>query len=214
MVDTRSPRLAERPQAGAVVRALPWHGDDTALSEALRLRRPGVLGLLFDRYGEDIRRVLRRVLGPDGEIPDLVHEVFLAALESIDRLRDPRALRSWLVGIAVFQARAFIRKRSRRRFLFANEVVDDAVAPNPSSEVSEAMRSTYSVLNQLPEKERVAFALRFIEGMEYHEIAAACAISMSSAKRHVRRGEDKFVKIARRYPELEPWLEEGRWGDT
>jgi RNA polymerase sigma-70 factor (ECF subfamily) len=195
-------------------RSNPRFSSDAALVEAVRARRPGGLALLFDHYSTDVRRILLRILGPDRDLADLIHDVFLAAFESIDGLKNPDALRSWLVGIAVFHARAAIRKRRRWRDFFTSRGDADTEAhagETSNPEVSDALRSTYAVLQQLPEKERVAFALRYIEGMELAEIADACGTSLSTAKRHVAQGEEKFVKVARRLPELQGWLEGGRW---
>ncbi len=59
--------------------------------------------------------------------------------------------------------------------------------------------------------ERVIFSLRFLEGMELAEIAVACDVSLSTAKRRLKEAEKHFVARARRMPALRPWLEEGRW---
>ena len=71
-------------------------GEDHTLVQALRTAEPGAPTALFDRYALDVRRVLLRVLGFDSELQDLIHDVFLRALEGIDQLQDPDRLRSWL----------------------------------------------------------------------------------------------------------------------
>ena len=65
----------------------------------------------------------------------------------------------------------------------------------------------YAILDELPADARVPFALRFIEGMALDEVAAACDVSLSTAKRRLRRAEERFMKIAAGYPELAEWLE-------
>ena len=72
----------------------------------------------------------------------------------------------------------------------------------------------YRVLDVLPVDERIPFALRFIDGMELTEVAAACDVSLATIKRRLARSEKRFVAVAARYPELGPWLEGGaRWRD-
>src|SRR5690348_4974574 len=96
---------------------LPAPESDELLVLSLRARHPDAGTQLFDRYAPHVRRVLVRVMGPDSEILDLVHDVFVTALESVNRLADPKALRAWLTQIAVFTARARIRRRVRGRIL-------------------------------------------------------------------------------------------------
>ena len=198
----------------AVVHHLPILDTDAALAEALRTGHPQAAAVLVDRYGSHLRRVLVRVLGKDPELPDLLHDVLVTAIESVGRLQDVRALRSWLTSIAVYSARAAIRKRARRRLfqLTAPEQLDETEAPGPSEDASEALRATYAVLERLPADERIAFALRFIDGMELVEAAAACRVSLSTFKRRMLRAERKFAERARREPALVEWLQGAeRW---
>jgi RNA polymerase sigma-70 factor (ECF subfamily) len=198
----------------AVVHHLPILDTDAALAEALRTGHPEAAAVLVDRYGAHLRRVLIRVLGKDPELPDLLHDVLVTAIQSVDRLQDVRALRSWITSIAVYSARAAIRKRARRRLfrLTAPDQLDQAEAPGPTEAASEALRATYAVLGRLPTDERIAFALRFIDGMELVEAAAACRVSLSTFKRRLIRAERRFAERARREPALIAWLQGGeRW---
>ena len=70
----------------------------------------------------------------------------------------------------------------------------------------------YEILDRMPIKERVAFALRFIDGMTLPDAAEACETSLATLKRRLSRAERRFVEAARRRPNLESWLEDGtRW---
>ncbi|HEX9620946.1 MAG TPA: RNA polymerase sigma factor, partial [Polyangiaceae bacterium] len=154
------------------------------------------------------------VLGPDPDLEDLVQDVFVAALESITHLADPNALKAWLSKIAVFTARGRIRRRQRWRFLRFVPVEDlhDKLTEWPRLEVSAALQSTYRVLGQLPADERIAFSLRFVEGMELTEVAAACSVSLATIKRRLNRAQSGFVRLARDCPALTEWLGGGsRW---
>jgi len=181
---------------------------------ALRERHPSAPAVLFDLHAAHVQRVLARILGIDPEIRDLLQEVFLRALEQIDHLRDEERLEAWLTGIAAITAREHIRRRARRawlRFLPWNELPEPA-ATQASPEVSEALRCTYAVLDELPADERIPFALRHVDQMELTEVAEAGGVSLATVKRRLARAEKRFLAIARRYPALEHWVEGGvRW---
>jgi RNA polymerase sigma-70 factor (ECF subfamily) len=188
--------------------------DDAALVDALRKGHAAARAELFDRHAERVQRILLRILGNDRDLSDLLHDVFVRALTNIDALADSAALRSWLMGIAVMTAREALTRRARSRwlrFLPFEQVPDVACAPQ-DDEACEAVRATYSVLDTLGEDDRITFALRFIEGLELTEVAAALGVSLNTCKRRVADAQRRFLARARREPSLrelvearEPW---------
>lgn len=177
---------------------------------ALRARRPGAAEALFDRYGRHVRRVLLRVLGPDPELLDLLHDVFVTAMESIDRLQSADRLKDWITSIAIFTARARIRSRQRYRgvFTLSGEALETA-GPFPRPELSEIVREVYDVLDRMPDKERIVFALRCLDGMEIGEIAGVLDVSHATAKRRVARARARFERLAERRPALRDYVAGG-----
>jgi RNA polymerase sigma-70 factor (ECF subfamily) len=187
---------------------LPAPESDELLVLSLRARHPDAGTVLFDRYAPHVRRVLVRVMGPDSEILDLVHDVFVTALESVNRLVDPKALRAWLTQIAVFTARARIRRRVRGRvlrFLPFSELPEPELPP-ADFEASQSMQAVYRVLEGLDTDQRIAFALRFVAGMELTEVAASCGCSLATIKRRLARAQVTFTSAAQREPALADWL--------
>jgi RNA polymerase sigma-70 factor, ECF subfamily len=195
---------------GRVVR-LPLPEADAALAVWLRSDPERAQEVLFDRYARDIERILFRILGPDPELTDLLHEVFITAITSIDSLRDNNVLRSWLAGIAVHQARRLIRRRRVRRLVqfMAPSKLPDHQAVMPSVEASQALRETYRILERLPADERIAFTLRQIDGMELAAIAQVTRVSLATVKRRVARAQRSFVDMAAKNEALVEWLKRG-----
>lgn len=182
--------------------------------QALRNGHPGAAASFYDQHAAHVHRTLRSALGPDEEIPDLLQEVFIRALDSIDKLRDTERVRSWLTTIAIFVARAHLRLRTRRGWLriFSPEHTRPSQVSQPSSDARRALREVYEILDTLPVNERVAFVLRFIEGMTLPDAAEAAETSLATIKRRLARAEEKFLNAARTRPALKTWLEDGtRW---
>lgn len=190
-------------------------GDDAALVEGFRRGDPGARAALYDRHADHVHRVLYRILGFHRDLADLHHDVFVRALGSLPRLEDPAALKGWLTMIAVHVAHTAITRRRRHRWLWflPAEELPEVTGSDAPGEVRDALRATYAALDALPADERIAFALRYIDGMELTEVAAACATSLATIKRRLARAGDHFAAEARQRPALEPWLEGGtRWG--
>jgi len=214
-----SSRPARAGSSGEVVR-LPFVGENTAsLVAGLRAGDPAMKALFFTRYAPAVERLVTHLIGPDRELADILQEVFVQALSSVGSLRDPTALKPWLLRIATHIARRTLRNRTRRGWLRFFVDAEEEARFEPATEELDAegretVRAVYTVLGRMPADERIAFALRYIDGMELTEVAEACAVSLATAKRRIRRADERFLGIAGRHPALEKWLREGaRWQD-
>jgi RNA polymerase sigma-70 factor (ECF subfamily) len=203
------PARAPAPPASGVVRALPFDGDDEELVEGVLAGRADAASALYERHVEGIQRLVFRLMGPDTEIEDVVHDVFLRALESIGRWRDPAALRPWLIGIAIRVVRIRIQRRMRQRWLkvMPPESVPE-VAMIPDMDLGEALRDVYGILKQLPADERIALVLHRVEGLALEEAAASCETSLATFRRRLARAESKFFARAEKKATLATWLGE------
>ena len=202
------------PPRITLVTPLTFVGDDAALVEALRAGHPGAVAALYDRYATQVRLTLRSILGPDDEIPDLLQEVFIRALDRIGKLREVDRLASWLTSMAIFVGRAQIRVRSRRRWLrvFSPERTRSSQIEQPRSDARRAMRDVYAILDRMRVDHRMVFVLRHFHGARLVEVAEACETSLATVKRRLARAEARFLEAVRRQPGLLQWLEEGtRW---
>ena len=209
---------AARPPASGpgakVLRPAAFQLTDEALVEGALAHDDGAKRQLFERHGRHVERVLMRLLGDASELGDALHDVFVQVFRDLEKLRDPSSFKAWTTQVAVYVARGRIRRRMRRRWLrfMAPGDVPTRTAAVAEAEVTEALRSVYVVMDGLPADERIAFALRIIEGMELKEVAEACDCSLATVKRRIKRAETAFVAAARDHESLRPWLIGGsRW---
>lgn len=190
--------------------------DDAELVASLVSGHPDAPTALFDAYGAYVERLLMRVLGPDPEIEDVLHEVFVEALSSISKLRDPARLRGWLTRMTVFVARGSIRRRRRHRRLVLVPAEDSLPESSPpeSHESKELLQRVFRVLSELDENQRIAFSLRYLEGMTLSEGANVSGVSLATFKRWLKKSDRSFMACTERIdPELhETLLETPRWG--
>jgi len=199
-----------------VVHPLQVGRSDEELAAGLRAGEPWARAALFDRYAPATERVLRRLLGPEAraELADLVQEVFVQALSSLDGLRDAHALSAWMRTIATRTAYRTIRSnRTRRwlRFWDPGELPELEVA-GVEPELTEAYQRTYRLLQRMPTMERIAFVLRHVEKLELKEVAQACDVSLATIKRRLARAQQRFCRAAAQDPVLQGWLQQGgRW---
>jgi RNA polymerase sigma-70 factor (ECF subfamily) len=200
------------------VRAAPLRAeeDPDELARALKAGETWAQHALLAQHTEHLERILTRILGGRADLDDLVQEVFVRAFERVGELREPRALRGWLTTIAVFVAREAIRAKKRRRWLLflPPEETPELPVLEATPEVRAAVRAFYAVVGALDADARIAFTLRFVEGMELTDIARTTGVSLSTVKRRLKSAEAEFLGGARApgHEALLDWIEEGtRW---
>jgi RNA polymerase sigma factor (sigma-70 family) len=154
----------------------------------------GSFAELMAEHQDLVFGVALRVTGDRQAAEDVAQEAFVRAYRALKRY--PRArieqmrLRPWLARISLNLARN--DRRARR----PNEPLDDTVWDHASPvdgpvrlvERREEHRLWSRLLNQLPERYRLAVALRHVEGLSYQEISDALARPVGSVKSDVHRG--------------------------
>ncbi|HYH28446.1 MAG TPA: sigma-70 family RNA polymerase sigma factor [Actinomycetota bacterium] len=134
---------------------------------------------LLDRHGEDVRRFVAALVGPE-EGEDCAQETFLAALRAYPSLRNGTNLRSWLLTIAHRKAMDEHRARKRR------PRTTDAPPDGPAPEREEHDPAIWLAVRRLPVGQREAVALRFVADLPYREIAAIAGCTEAAARQRVR----------------------------
>jgi RNA polymerase sigma-70 factor (ECF subfamily) len=192
-----------------VVRPFPSPDRDTStLVERVRNDEPGAAGRLYDLYVDEVHGLVFRLLGPDPDLDDVVQEIFISALSSIHKLREPSALRAWLFSIAVARARSHIRSKRRKRWLVFLSHEDLPEKPvQRDDHHDDTLREVCAILDRMPEDQRVAFVLHRIQGLPLHIAAEVAKMSGSTFKRRLARADASFLARAERSPTLAPWIE-------
>src|SRR5688572_17640879 len=96
------PSQSEPPRASDVVAAIPLETcDDAVVVERLLAGDQRAEAELYRRYAPLLGRAVERLLRSSQDAQDVLQDTFVIALEEIRRLRDPSAIRGWLLQIAV-----------------------------------------------------------------------------------------------------------------
>jgi RNA polymerase sigma-70 factor (ECF subfamily) len=128
------------------------------------------------------------------EASDVAQEVAIDVLSSIEQLRDPEAFDAWVHRITVRQALRRLKKRRRAR---ATETplallpdIDQPSAPEAlDRDTALAARSALAAaLAELPPKQRLALALRYVHDLSDAEIAAALGCRTGTVHALLSRG--------------------------
>lgn len=178
--------------------------DDAALARALQEHEEHAPRVAWDRFSPIVRRVLRRSFGPEHDVEDLVQDVFLGLFDRISQLREPSALRAFVISIAVHTVRYEIRRRKVRRWvgLAPNAEVTDLRVVHPNVHARAALVRFYRILDTLRTRHRTAFVLHYIEGIDVFSVASALGISVPTARRSLSHAWQRVLLLAERDPVL------------
>jgi RNA polymerase sigma-70 factor (ECF subfamily) len=96
-------------------------------------------------------------------------------------------VKGWLARVTVRSARKRLRTRSLRRLIGLDEpVVYERVADSgASAEERAVLARVYRVLEGMPANQRIAWALRHIEGEPLENVASLSGCSLATAKRRI-----------------------------
>jgi len=171
----------EQPALRVVPLAAGRDATESSATDALDLET------LFRRYAPYVAAVAHRLLGRDDDVDDTVQEVFLAAVRGVAQVRDPAAVKGWLARVTVRAARQRLRKRSLMRLVGLDEpaVYDRVVDSGASAEERALLSRVYRVLEGIPANQRIAWALRHIEGEPLENVASLSGCSLATAKRRI-----------------------------
>jgi RNA polymerase sigma-70 factor (ECF subfamily) len=164
--------------------------------------------LIWQRFAPMVHRMLRRSLGPDEDVEDLAQEVFMCVFQKASTLREPQALKAFVITVTAFTVRGELRRRWSRRWLRRQNGAppNGQLVSNQDIESREALRRFYLILDRVGVQDRTAFVLRFIEGMPLEDVAIALDVSVATAKRRLARVWDRVVLLAERDTALVDYL--------
>lgn len=134
--------------------------------------------LVAERHVGDVWRFCASQVGV-ARADDCCQETMLAALEAYPRLRDPRAVRPWLIRIAARKAIDAHRRSARDPRPQAEVETGAGLPPEPRDD------RLRTLVAGLPEKQRLAIVYRFAADLSHREIGVAMDTTEEAARRNV-----------------------------
>lgn len=186
--------------------------DEAALAEAIRGAQQGHANSfdgLVDAYAPRLFGFLYRLTGSRQESEDLLQEVFLRLVRTIEAYTHDGRFEAWLFRIAANLVRDRVRK-VRRSGKFVSGSTDSSDDGNGSLiesieaeasdgarqlELSEEVEALNRALAKLPDAEREVVVLRHFSQMSFREIAEATDVPLGTALARGHRGLAKLRKL-------------------
>ncbi len=161
----------------------PVQTTATAATDLARDDLAAQLGAALEAQTPVLLASARALVRNEADARDLVQTTLEIASRRIGELRNPLALRPWLLAIQVREAFR-LRRRLARVVHLAPVVLDIQGSPGPASDVI-ALRAA---LPKLPPRARAAVVLHYLGGLSVAEVARAMDISENTTKGHLKVG--------------------------
>jgi RNA polymerase sigma-70 factor (ECF subfamily) len=205
---------------------LPDEADpDAALMLAVRAGDGAAFTALVRRWQDRVVSLAYRYLGSAADAEDLAQEVFLRVHRARETYEPSARFSTWIHRITVNASLNFLRAKKVRRSVsgtLASErrPVSGALhdpddggpaepadpgedAPPAAAEKEELARVLRTILEGLPERQRMAVLLNKYQGLSYEDCASAMELSLPALKSLLTRARLAIKE------KLEPYLEDG-----
>jgi RNA polymerase sigma-70 factor (ECF subfamily) len=157
-----------------------------------------VLHRIYDKYKDDLVSLAAALLLDVSLAEDVVHDVFIAFLDSAERFRLTGSLKGYLATCVANRARNVNKAAWRRHGTAlddAPEMACNAPPPEQAAIFGEQLRQLTQVLQQLPYEQREVLLLRSQSGLRFAAIAEAQGVSINTVQGRYRYAVSKVRSI-------------------
>lgn len=173
-------------------------GQEISL-EALQAGDRAEFARLVDAYSTQIYRLALKMLGDEQDAEDVLQNTFMKALQSIEKFEGRSSLSTWLYRIGVNEALMLLRRQKPTIPVAMDYEDDDDELQHPTQFTDwcclpedellsdEAKKHLDEAIQRLPEKLKVVFILRDIEGLSIRETSEALDLTETAVKTRLLR---------------------------
>ncbi len=156
--------------------------------------------ILVQQYQERIYWHIRRMVVDHEDANDVVQNTFIKAFRGIHNFKGNSKLYTWLYRIATNESITFLNKRKKQ----SSESLDHPESATAGQLKAESYVDSDTIqqrlqkaIEQLPEKQKAVFLMRYYDEMSYKDMAETLNTSVGGLKasyHHAVKKIEKFIK--------------------
>ncbi len=178
------------------------HPDDQELLHLFHqtATREKAFTALIKKYQEKLYWHLRRLVVDHEDANDVLQNVFIKVWNGLDSFREDSQLYTWLYRIATNEALSFLEQKKKRSTVSLTDMeegLSNRVKSESNFDANKLEWRLQLAIQQLPEKQRVVFNLRYYDEMPYQEMSRILDTSEGALKasyHHAARKIEEFLK--------------------
>ncbi len=163
--------------------------------------------LLYAQFQIPVYNTALGYLQNEQDAEEIVQEVFININNNAAKFKGNAAVNTWIYRITVNKCLDVLRKRKRNSWLIFFSEPTTAYAPTTFNhpgvllENKEAAQVLFKIIQTLPDNQKTAFILSYIEGLPRQEVADIMAVSLKAVEALLQRGKASLrKKLDKHYP--------------
>lgn len=155
---------------------------------------------IIKKYQEKLYWHVRRLVVDHDDANDVLQNVFIKVWKGLENFREDSQLYTWLYRIATNECLSFLEQQKKRGTISLDEEVaglSNKVRADSNFDANKLEWRLQVAIQQLPEKQRVVFNLRYYDEMPYQEMSRILETSEGALKasyHHAARKIEEFIK--------------------
>ncbi|MDE3124491.1 MAG: sigma-70 family RNA polymerase sigma factor, partial [Bacteroidota bacterium] len=161
--------------------------DDTLL--LYEFRQPSTKERAFTgivkKYQEKLYWHIRRMVVNHEDANDVLQNVFIKAWKGLENFREDSQLYTWLYRIATNECLTFLEQQKKKGTLSFDEMesgLSNKIKADENFNANQLEWKLQLAIQQLPEKQRLVFNLRYFDEMPYEEMSKVLDTSEGALK--------------------------------
>lgn len=144
---------------------------------------------IMGRTKQRLYGVIRRMLSSHEDTDDVLQDTYITAFERLDQFNWQSQLDSWLYRIAVNKALDFLRKSKRK------DVEIPKAGTTETPDYSAAEKILLEALEEIPERQRSIFVMRYYEDLSFSEMSRLTGISEGGLRSNYHHAKRKIKEV-------------------
>ena len=140
---------------------------------------------IIRKYQEKLYWHIRRMVVDHDDANDVLQNVFIRVWNGLENFREDAQLYTWLYRIATNESLSFIEQQKRKSAVSLSDVesgLSNKLKADKHFDASKLEWKLQLAIQQLPEKQRVVFNLRYYDEMPYEEMSRVLETSEGALK--------------------------------
>lgn len=156
--------------------------DDGALLQASARGDAAAFETLVSRHYSAVYRVVWRMMKGHVDAEDVAQEAFMKLWQNPAQVREPKALKGWLMRVASNLAIDRLRKVPHAELEVVENAADPKQVTGAELELAAAQRRVDAAIASLPERQKLALTLVYFEGMGNIETARVMDVTVEAVE--------------------------------
>ena len=141
--------------------------------------------LIIKKYQEKLYWHIRRMVVEHEDANDVLQNMFIKVWNALDNFREDSQLYTWLYRIATNECLTFIEQKKKRASVSLSDVesgLSNRLKADKHFDANKLEWKLQVAIQQLPEKQRVVFNLRYYDEMPYEKMSKILETSEGALK--------------------------------